>query len=87
MKGTRSKSKLNTTLLQTRIINQCKSLPSTIRRICSDNYIHLTTCDDKKTYRNKSLFDYYVNLVFILSGSVVAWSYGSLILFCSLIVL
>ena len=78
MKGTRSKSKLNNTLLQTRIINQCKSLPSTILRICSDNYIHLTTCDDKKTCRNKSLclFDYYFNLVIIMSphdeGAVVA---------------
>jgi hypothetical protein len=62
MKGTRSKSKLKNTLLQIRIINQCKSLPYTIRRICSDNYIHLTTCDDKKTYRNTSLylFDYYL---------------------------
>ena len=73
MKGTLSKSKLNNILLQTRIINQCKSLHSTIRRICSDNYIHLTTCDDKKTYRNKSLclFDYYFNFVFILSEAVV----------------
>ena len=70
MKGTRSKFKLNNTLLQTRIINQCKSLPSTIRRICSDNYIHLTTCDDKKTYRNTSLylFDYYFTLVIIMSS-------------------
>ena len=68
MKGTRSKFKLNNTLLQTRIINQCKSLPSTIRRICSDNYIHLTTLSHKKTYRNKSLSIYLItNLTWFLS--------------------